>query len=171
MKELILGEMTTKDLADWFGITYGTISQSLSRYLTKLSAYADFVKVRRGVYQITRIYCKEYVKPDRTYDKVKSHIPEVWDKSGLDTKQQVTDKIRKTYPADTTTITERTTYKYVCQGSNELYGRPNKDSAGGEIGVCRYALAVRDAVTGLVRWWTPAEMEIKKQKQKNSLPS
>lgn len=53
--------MTTRELADWFGISYGSFRNKANEYLDKLNHFASFSKIYGGV-QIEEIYVKEYDK-------------------------------------------------------------------------------------------------------------
>ena len=59
--ELRLGKMTSKEIAEWFGITYGTLRNKMDKYCEVLTMYADFDKVYGG-FQIKEIFIKEYDK-------------------------------------------------------------------------------------------------------------
>ena len=59
--ELVLGKMSSKDLASWFGVSYGSFRNKANEYLDKLNNFASFEKVYGGV-EITEIYVKVYDK-------------------------------------------------------------------------------------------------------------
>ena len=60
-KLLKMGKMETQEIADWFGVTKKTYTNSTSKYLEKLKEYAEFERVRGGVI-IKKIYFSEYIK-------------------------------------------------------------------------------------------------------------
>ena len=60
-KLLHLGKMTNEEMANWFGVTKATYTNSVVRYLKKLENYAKFERVRGGV-DVIEIYYSEYIK-------------------------------------------------------------------------------------------------------------
>lgn len=60
-KILRLGKMSSKEVAEWFGISKKTYSNTMSKYLNKLKDYADFKQYRGGV-EILEIRYSEYIK-------------------------------------------------------------------------------------------------------------
>lgn len=50
MKELRLGKVTSKELADWFGISYGRFRNDKDSKLEELKLYCDFNEVYGGIY-------------------------------------------------------------------------------------------------------------------------
>lgn len=141
MKELKLGKISTQDLASWFGISYGSLRNNRKKKLEELKEYCLFEECYGGII-VKDIYIKEYVnKKQSNYKIVKSHTDECWDKSGLDTKKDVTEKLYSKYK-DELTIKKTTTYDYVRKASNELYGPANNYEQSGEIGNCWYRICV-----------------------------
>ena len=63
--ELKLGKMTTKELAQWFGVNQKTYTNSTSKYLEKLARFAEFEKIHGGVI-IKDIYIAAYDKQINT---------------------------------------------------------------------------------------------------------
>lgn len=61
MNKLKLGKMKSKELAEWFNISYNSYTHNIDGYLEKLKDYADFEKVYGGVI-IQTIYIEEYNK-------------------------------------------------------------------------------------------------------------
>lgn len=55
------GKMENQEIAEWFGVTKKTYTNSSPRYLEKLKEYADFERMRGGVI-IKKIYFSEYIK-------------------------------------------------------------------------------------------------------------
>ena len=53
--KLILGKMTSKQLAQWFGVLPSTYSHNIPSYLSRLEDYCKFEKVYGGVI-ISEIY-------------------------------------------------------------------------------------------------------------------
>ena len=59
--ELKLGKMTTKELAEWFGISYGTFRNSKQKRFEELKEFCFFEEVYGGV-QINAIINPIYIK-------------------------------------------------------------------------------------------------------------
>lgn len=159
MEELKLGKITLKELASWFGISYGSIRNKREKYFKELEEYADFKAGERGGVEILNIYIPVYVKKDNNYQQIKQKIPAAWDKSGLDLKKNVAQKL---YSKEEFSIKYSTVYSYVCKASNELYGKPSS-LEGGEIGNCHWVLCVKDQNTGKLRWFTYEENQQKQE--------
>lgn len=159
MEELKLGKITLKELASWFGISYGSIRNKREKYFQELEEYADFKAGERGGVEILNIYIPVYVKKDNNYQQIKQKIPAAWDKSGLDLKKNVAQKL---YSKEEFSIKYSTVYSYVCKASNELYGKPSS-LKGGEIGNCHWVLCVKDQNTGKLRWFTYEENQQKQE--------
>ena len=159
MEELKLGKITLKELASWFGISYGSIRNKREKYFKELEEYADFKTGERGGVEILNIYIPVYVKKDNNYQQIKQKIPAAWDKSGLDLKKNVAQKL---YSKEEFSIKYSTMYSYVCKASNELYGKPSS-LEGGEIGNCHWVLCVKDQNTGKLRWFTYEENQQKQE--------
>lgn len=159
MEELKLGKITLKELASWFGISHGSIRNKREKYFKELEEYADFKAGERGGVEILNIYIPVYVKKDNNYQQIKQKIPAAWDKSGLDLKKNVAQKL---YSKEEFSIKYSTVYSYVCKASNELYGKPSS-LEGGEIGNCHWVLCVKDQNTGKLRWFTYEENQQKQE--------
>lgn len=159
MEELKLGKITLKDLASWFGISYGSIRNKREKYFQELEEYANFKATNRGGVEIIAIYIPVYVKKDNNYQQIKKQVPIAWDKSGLDLKKNVAQKL---YSKEEFNIKYSTVYSYVCKASNELYGKPSS-LEGGEIGNCHWVLCAKDQNTGKLRWFTYEESQQKQE--------
>ena len=59
--KLFLGKMTSKELAEWMGISYATFRHNSEKRLEYLKHFADFEKVHGGVV-IKEIYIEEFIK-------------------------------------------------------------------------------------------------------------
>ena len=69
MKELKLGKVTSKELAEWFGIKPSSFANMKAKKLEELKKYADFEIKNRSIY-IKEIYISEYIKM-KHFDLVK----------------------------------------------------------------------------------------------------
>ena len=70
MKELKLGKVSSKELAEWFGIAYSTFRNTKKKRLLDLSNYCDFIENGKGI-EVKEIYFpkydKGYAKDDEVY--------------------------------------------------------------------------------------------------------
>lgn len=62
MKELKVGQMTSRELADWFGISYSAYRNKTQSRLEQLTDYCTFVPEYNGV-RIIKVFCKVYQGP------------------------------------------------------------------------------------------------------------
>ena len=136
--ELKIGKMTTKELAQWFGISYGSFRTCKESKLKELEDYAEFDIIYGGII-ITKIKddtMKKYIKlSHKSKEIVFNAFDEEWNKSGVDTCANVAIKIYDKHKNELT-IAPNTTYNYTIAARNELYGRPYVDM--GKLGNCRY---------------------------------
>lgn len=167
-KELKLGQMKCKELADWFGISPSSLSAHKQDKLEELKAYADYEDLgRRGV-NIIKIIEPVYSKIS---SESKAKIFEVfdanWGKNGLDTATNVRDKIKYRYK-DLIPVSDDTAYRYVLSARNRYYGKPFRDL--GEYGNCIYVWAKQEVdIDNSEVYYTPLteeEEEIKQQMMK-----
>lgn len=61
--------MSTKQIAEWMGISYNTFRKQSANYLNKLSYFAEFEKIYGGVI-ITKIMVPEYIKDLGEWDAI-----------------------------------------------------------------------------------------------------
>lgn len=66
--ELKLGKMTSRELAQWFGVKYERYSHNISKYLEVLELYCDFEKIYGGVI-VKEIFIEQYDKKLNKKDK------------------------------------------------------------------------------------------------------
>lgn len=158
--KLKIGKMTSKELAEWFGIAYSTYRKKSKTLLEELKDYCRYDVCYGGVV-VTDINIFEYVNPRTSnYKEVESHVPEEWDESGFDTKKNVSEKIYTKYK-DKLTIAQSTTYDYVRKASDKFYGKANNYEDVGTIGNCWYKLGVREP-DGKLRLFTTEEEKVRK---------
>lgn len=160
-QKLKQGYMSSKDLADWFGVTLSTFKNGKAKKLEELKLFADFEEWGGKVY-IKKIFEPVYNKDlKKTAYKVKEKIDEVWAKDGLDTCTRVGTKICKDLAKQGTVRKESTIIAYTRQGRNELYGKPFL--GGGKIGICEYLWCKKDPATGDLALLTEEEEKIKEK--------
>lgn len=75
MKQLQLGKISSRELADWFGYAYGTYRKKKPELMKQLSQYCNYEEIYGGVI-IKEIYIEEYIKDFEVdmqayYDQVK----------------------------------------------------------------------------------------------------
>lgn len=164
MKELRLGRVTTKELADWFGISYGSFRVCKNQKLEDLKMYCKYHEVYGGII-IDEIYDDNniiYIRDSqKNYDIVKSSFDEEWSPTGLDTCSNVAIKIYDKHQNELT-ITDTTAYNYVIKARDELYGKPFTSL--GTLGSCIYIWCRKEVVNDTIVYtqFTDEEDKIKK---------
>ena len=133
--ELKLGKMTTKELAQWFGISYGSFRTMKAKKFEELKNYACFEEVYGGV-NITAII-KE------TYNKKDNKIREIYEqgfeelKQPIDTVSHINTQIYEKYYDKLPTLSSAASgYRYAIEVRNANYGVPFKGN--GSKGCCYY---------------------------------
>lgn len=165
MKELRLGKISIKELADWFGVKEKTYRNTKQKRLGELKAYAEFEEVYGGI-NITKILDENLVTYKKSLSKSKEIVfnafDEEWDKSGLDTCSHVADKIYTKY-SNKLDIAHSTTYSYTRAARKEFYGVPFISC--GSHGHCSYAWVKITVQDGDIKYLALNEKEeqIKKQ--------
>ena len=170
MKQLKLGKITSKELADWFGVSYGSFRVYKQQKLEELKLYCAFDEVYGGI-MVNEIFDDdnvEYIKDSKkNYDLIKSSFDEEWNASGIDTCSNVAYKIYDKHKNELT-IADKTAYNYVLKARNELYGIPNIGL--GPLGSCIYLWCRKeyDEANDLVIYTelNDEEQEIKKKLMK-----
>lgn len=169
MKQLVLGKIKTKDLADWFGISYGSFRVVKQQKLDELKLYCDFEEVYGGV-NITKIYDMnniEYIKDSKkNYEIIRSSFDEEWSADGIDTCSNVAFKIYDKHKNELT-IADTTAYNYTLKARNELFGIPFLDA--GELGSCIYLWCKKEVApdgTLIYTQFTDEEDQIRKDLMK-----
>ena len=135
MKELKLGKVTSKELAEWFGIKPSSFANMKAKKLEELKNYADFEIKNRSIY-IKEIYISEYARM-KHFDLVKDSLVELWCPNNLDTCKNVTKKLTKKYDKEELPLQESSLYNYTRASRDELFGKPLKNSRG-TLGKCEY---------------------------------
>lgn len=151
-------KLDNKMLADFFGISKKSLSNSKKKKLEELEKFAQFHIEKRKVI-IDEVYIEEYDKnilKDNNYNLVKNKIDEVWSDDGLDSCSRVSEVIAKDINH---IISEDTVYKYTRNGRNELYGKPFGEA--GSLGSCTYVWCKKNE-DGSYSLLTEEEEKIKK---------
>lgn len=167
MKELHLGVMKNKELAEWFGIKPASLRSNRGTKLKELGLYAEFEDIPGGV-NIKKIlgelsYNKQGSKAKQI---IKDVFDEEWSPNGIDTCRNVSSKIYTKYKNELA-IMESTTYNYTRLARNELYGKPFMDA--GLLGQCKYLWCKQEQLedgTIVLTEFTAEEQEIKQRLMK-----
>lgn len=136
IKQLHLGIMTNKELAEWFVIKEKSFRDTRAKKLEQLKEYAEFENMR-GKVNITKIINPIYTKGSKNFKLIKEKTKEQWSKTGLDTCKLVSDKIKEKYGGELT-VSDTTLYTYTCTSKRELWGKCFVSK--GELGRCKYEL-------------------------------
>lgn len=164
--ELTTGKKTGAQLAEWFGISYGTFRNKKSEKLEELKLFAEFYE-ENGKVVITKVIEPVYQKGMMGVKrKVIEKIDKVWSADGLDSCQRVGEKILELLQKENKDFNRATgtIVKYTREGRNELYGKPF-DNIGGKIGSCIYIWCKRNPETGEYDFLTEEEQAIKQKLQ------
>jgi len=132
--ELHLGKMTSKELAEWFGIAYSTYRKTTKKKLEILKAYCEYTRVRGGV-EISKIHQAEYVKDPTTYEIIKQEVKEKWIREEPETVTRVAARILE---SGAVALNLDRCRRYVGIARNELWGHPKIEGNHGEIGWSKY---------------------------------
>lgn len=133
--ELKLGKMTTKELAQWFGISYGSFRTLKAKKLEELENYACFEEVYGGV-EITAIIKSVYNKKDNQIRQIYQQGFEEF-KQPIDTVSHINNQIFDKYCDQLTTLSSpESGYRYAIEVRNAHYGVPFKGN--GTKGHCYY---------------------------------
>ena len=169
MKQLTLGKIKSKDLAEWFGLSYGSFRVVKQQKLEELKMYCKFKEVYGGI-EILEIYDNNnitYIKENKkNYDIVKSAFSEEWSDNGIDTCSNVAIKIYDKY-SNELTVASNTAYNYTLKARKELFGVPFLNA--GELGSCVYIWCKKEIDkngTVIYKQFTDEEEQIRKDLMK-----
>ena len=158
--ELKIGKMKAKELAEWFGISYGTFRNKKDEKLNELKCYCEFEEVYGGV-NIKNIKIAKY-------EKKMSKIREIYAKgfeelrNDIDTVSNINDKIYYKYQDELPTLSSPDSgYHYAIEVRNANYGVPFKDV--GKLGKCYYLWCKVSEDRTLYMPFTEEENKIKKE--------
>ena len=138
MQKLRLGKVTTKELANWFGISYGTFRNNKTQKLDELKLYCEYEEIYGGI-NITKILDTAHLEytpaSKKNYELIKTAFTEEWSPNGIDTCSNVAIKIYDKHKNELT-IQDTTTYNYALKSRTELFGIPFVSI--GSLGSCAY---------------------------------
>ena len=132
---LKLGKMTTQELSEWFGMSYGSFRNVKKKKLEELQNYACFEEVHGGV-NITAIIKDTYNKKDSQIRQIyQQGFEEV--RQPIDTVSNINNQIYEKYYEQLPTLSSAESgYHYAIEVRNERYGIPFKEQ--GKVGHCYY---------------------------------
>lgn len=144
---------SSKELAEWFGISAKTFSNNRKRYLEELHLFAVYEDLggrgnsHKGIL-IKQVLNPTYIKKkkvSRAYQIVKDNFHKAWHKSGYDTAARVGSQIWKSNEELQELISEETAKRYVLKARTEFYGKVYDKESFGELGICKPAYVVLNA--------------------------
>lgn len=160
MITLRLGKMSSKEIAEWMGITYGTYKNSSQKRLEYLKNFAKFTPCYGGV-MIEEIYLDTFVKNISEDDKV--YVNEIKQcNEGLSTVAGMIRKL-KLKNEEYKDISEDTLYKRMSKAGDRTFGRTVEQDSKGTCGSRHYVWAVRVDKYNYYRRMTEEEEIIYKQ--------
>lgn len=140
MITLRLGKMSSREIAEWMGITYGTYKNSSQKRLEYLKNFAKFTPCYGGV-MIEEIYLDTFVKDVSEDDKV--YVNEIKQcNEGLSSVAGMIRKL-KLENKEYKDISEDTLYKRMSKAGNRTFGKTIKKDSKGTYGNRHYVWAVR----------------------------
>jgi hypothetical protein len=146
MKQLILGKITSKELAEWFGIKYKSYLNNKTKYLQILEDFCDFDAIYGGI-EVKEIYLDTYVKNMRQVDN-ENYCKEIercaQEQDGLSTVAGMTRKFQYYNVEDYADYSERQVQRKLTKTKTLLFGRPaNSIFSIGSIGACEIVWAIK----------------------------
>ena len=153
--ELKEGKMSSKSIAAWLGVSYGTYKNNISKYLEKLSDFCEFEPVYGGVI-ITQVYIPVYdktlrIKCDKMFiEEIRRCAAE---QSGL---ASIAGMARK-FVANGSFDSFSTAKRQLTQSSRKLFGKIEGFQGEGIAGLREYLWAVKLNDYNKYRLLTPEE--------------
>lgn len=154
--ELKIGKMSSKELAQWFGISYGTLRNRKKVYIEKLGYFCDFTPVYGGV-EITEIRTPIYSKnlADKDAQDYLEEIKKCTEtQDGLSTISGMSRKFIREKKSNTSLDA---TKRRLSKISKELFGNPKDLISYGKAGSREYVWAIKVDDYNGYRLMTPKE--------------
>lgn len=133
-KELKVGDMTTREIAEWFGISYDYFRKVAKNKYQELQEYCKYQKVR-GKIIISEIYCSIYVKESKLYDQVEEYTKTHWSLQEPESARRVAARFLQDNPE--VAKKQGTIEQYARKARKKFWGTP-RDLTPGELGGCHY---------------------------------
>ena len=153
--ELRLGRMLSSELAEWFGVTPKTYSNTKKKKLQILSHYCKFQDMKNKGIFISEIYVYEYGGSAK--EIVEEEFTEAW-KENPNTIKNAAEYIYHKRQNEFV-VKPDTVYHYTCQIKRDWFGVPKK--CGGSKGYCNWIYAVYNVETNRYRYLTEEEQQIR----------
>lgn len=162
MTQLQLGECKISELAEWFRIGKTYLSTKKKEKLEELKEFCKYEIISSTKINILEIYFPVYEKKaSMNYSIVKQEVPKKWNIGGLDCCSRVSHSIYEDRENNKLTLSETSTYEYVRQVKNVLYGKCGSQN-GGELGISRYVWGKKND-DGTYSYLTEEENKIKEE--------
>lgn len=165
-------KVSSSQLADWFGITYGTYRRQKKKRLEELKGFCDYEEVYGGVI-IKKVYFDEYYKYQDDENRVLKVINDKYfnmDGQGtaydeLNSISGIAKVLQKQYPKDYGNKTFGTIERRVSRVMKKCFGVITRENplAQGGIGVREYVWAVKLEGDNNYRYKTREEDELFKE--------
>lgn len=149
--ELHLGKMTSREIAQWLGISYNTYKNNIKKYSSELDYYCDYQSIFGGV-QISTIYIKTYIKNLTSKDS-EVYLKLVKDSnSGVCSLAGMARKLAFLYPDTWGNMTQRNIEYRLNKVGIALFGKTNlpihkqseqKERYSGPYGYREYCWAIK----------------------------
>lgn len=144
---------SSKELAEWFGVSAKTFSNNRKRYLEELHLFAIYEDLggrgtnHKGILikqVLNPIYAKKK-KVSKAYQIIKDNFHKAWHSSGYDTAARVGSQIWKENEELQQLISEATAKQYVLKARTEFYGKVYDRDSYGELGICKPVYIARNS--------------------------
>lgn len=158
--ELRLGKMTSKEIAEWMGISYNSYKNYITKRLEYLKNFAVFEKVYGGV-EIKEIIIPYYIKNISIEDKY--YVDAIKEtKNGLATIAGIVRKLKRDKP-EFKDIPEETLYRRMAKAGDRAFGKTADSTSKGTHGTRHYIWAIKVDDYNYYRHMTPEEEKIYKE--------
>lgn len=156
MKELVIGKMSSQELATWFGVTYNTYRHHTTKYQEQLKEYCEFEKCYGGI-EITKVYCPIRNEPQKLEQDKSLYLQEIEQciryQDGLATLSGMSRK----YVEQGVFANESTARRRLTKAGEELFGITKELMSHGEVGAREYVWAIKLDNYNKYRAMTPEE--------------
>lgn len=139
--KLRLGKMTSREMAEWFGISYNSYKNHIPKYLLLLYTYCDYEKIYGGV-NIIKIYLDTFDRSISLKDRTlyKNEIIEcLKTQQGLSTISGMSEKL--TDQGEYSSVS--TARRRLTEAGKQLFGETKSLTSCGEIGTREYIWAIK----------------------------
>lgn len=139
MKELKLGKMTSREIAQWMGITYETYRKKTKQRLEQIQNFCEFEQVYGGII-VKEIYIPVYDKGLNKKDDEK-YLKEIKScQDGLSTLSGMARKFKQ-FDEDFKDLSERQIRRRMAASASRLFGKTRGET--GIVGIREYIWAIK----------------------------